>query len=297
QSIPQAGKIYFIKNCNIEPKDRVISEWRRTFFLRESKGTESRGWTLAVMKCIDRLAKIEFFLEDIYLFEEELKHLYPNNKHIKDKIRQQLQILRDKEYLEFVGRGRYRVLIFERDRLVDGETRKLQHKEYLPSEGEQFIDNIEIEINEKLKFVEYLPVYDLQAVATSFKEQTTPVVIGWRRMRGKRKLNKDMFIAKVIGKSMEPTIPDGAYCLFRLERGGSRNGLVVLIESRRVMDPETRLAFTIKRYYSEKEDLGEGQWRHKRIVLSPDNKNFENIVLEETAEEDFHIVAEFVSII
>lgn len=141
----------------------------------------------------------------------------------------------------------------------------------------------------------YVPVYDLQAVATSFREQTKPQIKCWKSMNG-RKVSKDMFIAKVVGKSMEPTIADGSWCLFRFERGGSRHG-VYLIESRQVTDPETGLAFTIKRYHSEKEDLGNDQWRHKRIVLSPDNKDFQDIVLENVSGEDFRVVAEFVSVL
>ncbi|NTU49709.1 MAG: DEAD/DEAH box helicase family protein [Desulfobulbaceae bacterium] len=140
-----------------------------------------------------------------------------------------------------------------------------------------------------------VPVYDLQAVATSFREQTTPTVKGWKPMKD-RKVNKDMFIAQVVGKSMEPTIADGSWCLFRFERGGSRNGLVVLVESRQVKDPETGLAFTIKRYHSEKEDLGNGQWKHRKITLSPDNKTFPDIIIENVGGEDFRIVAEFVSV-
>lgn len=141
-----------------------------------------------------------------------------------------------------------------------------------------------------------VPIYDLQAVATSFREQETPKVIGWKPMSGK-KTDKDLFIAQVVGESMEPTIANGSWCLFRFERGGSRNGLVVLVESRQVKDPETGLAFTIKRYHSHKEDLGNGQWRHKRIVLSPDNKKFQDIVLENVFEGDFRVVAKFVGIL
>ena len=141
----------------------------------------------------------------------------------------------------------------------------------------------------------YLPIYDLQAVATSFREQTKPQIKGWKPMNG-RKVNKDMFIAQVVGKSMEPTIADGSWCLFRFERGGSRHG-VYLIESRQVTDPETGLAFTIKRYHSEKEDLGNDQWRHKRIVLSPDNKDFKDIILENVSGDDFRVVAEFIEIL
>ncbi len=85
--------------------------------------------------------------------------------------------------------------------------------------------------------------------------------------------------------------------MFRFERGGSRNGLVVLVESRQVSDPETHQSFTIKRYHSQKEDLGDGQWRHKRIILSPDNKEFKDIALENVDGEDFRVVAEFLEVL
>ena len=146
------------------------------------------------------------------------------------------------------------------------------------------------------KYVDFLPVYSLQAVATSFSKEEHVEMFGWKRVNGKH-LNKDMFIAQVVGKSMEPTIPDGSWCLFQLERGGSRNGLVVLVESRMVSDPETHQSFTIKRYRSEKEDLGNGQWRHKRIILAPDNKAFKDIVLENVSGDDFKVVAEFVEVL
>jgi hypothetical protein len=72
---------------------------------------------------------------------------------------------------------------------------------------------------------------------------------------------------------------------------------VVLVESRQVKDSETGLAFTIKRYHSDKEDFGVGQWRHKRIVLSPDNKAFKDIILANVNEDDFRVVAEFIEIL
>lgn len=141
----------------------------------------------------------------------------------------------------------------------------------------------------------FLPIYDLQAVATSFRDQRSPIVKGWKPMN---KIYKEgYFIAKVSGQSMEPTIADGSWCLFKFERGGSRNGLIVLVESRQVRDPETALSFTIKRYHSEKEDTGDDQWRHKRITLSPDNKNFKNIIIENVSGEDFRVVAEWISVL
>jgi len=151
------------------------------------------------------------------------------------------------------------------------------------------------EIEEGEKFSTCLPVCSLQAAATAFSEEQTPEMLGWKRINLRKKLDEHMFIAQVVGKSMEPTILDGSYCVFRLDQGGSRNNKVVLVESRQVTDPETNQKFTIKRYHSEKEALEDGQWRHKKIILSPDNKKFDDIVLENVSDEDFHVVAEFIS--
>lgn len=107
--IPQTGKIFFVKNKIIEPKERVLLEWKRTLFLREEKKAEAKGWILDIIKCIEALGKKDFYLDEVYRFEAELAKKYPDNKHVKDKIRQQLQILRDRGYLEFLSRGQYRL--------------------------------------------------------------------------------------------------------------------------------------------------------------------------------------------
>ena len=69
----------------------------------------AKGWLLDVMRSVEKLGKREFTLDDVYIFENELSRLHPDNKHIKDKIRQQLQLLRDGGYLKFVGRGKYQL--------------------------------------------------------------------------------------------------------------------------------------------------------------------------------------------
>jgi len=93
KNIPQTGKIFFVSNKQIEPKEKVLAGWKKTLFLREEKGISAKGWLLHVMKCIDNLGKQQFTLDEIYVFENELSFLYPENSHIKDKIRQQLQVL------------------------------------------------------------------------------------------------------------------------------------------------------------------------------------------------------------
>jgi hypothetical protein len=166
-------------------------------------------------------------------------------------------------------------------------------------EGEKQSKELVSTVTENLQFRDYLPVLSLEAVATSFGKETQveQEPIGWIKADIPRTLNKNMFVTKVIGKSMEPTIPDGSYCVFRFDKGGTRNGLVVLVECRLVSDPETTRQFTIKRYKSEKEFFSDGTWRHKKIILSPDNKDFKDIILENVPAVEFIVVAELVAVL
>ncbi len=109
-NIPQAGKIFYIKNKLILPKTAILESWQKTLFLKKEPKVTERGWALDIMNCIDKLGKKEFSLAEVYDFGKELQEKHLRNLHIKDKIRQQLQILRDSGYLEFLGRGKYRLV-------------------------------------------------------------------------------------------------------------------------------------------------------------------------------------------
>ena len=106
--IPQKGRIYYVHEKQKVSKETILHNWVDMLFLREERIT-GRGWVLDVMHCIDQLDKKDFTLEELYRFEKELSARHPANRHVRDKIRQQLQILRDQGYLEFVGRGGYRL--------------------------------------------------------------------------------------------------------------------------------------------------------------------------------------------
>ncbi len=105
--IPVAGRIALIRDGHVEPASRVTAQWRKSLFLREQVDLSARKWLLSVMKCIDRVQRKTFTLADIYRFEEELAKEYPGNRHVRPKIRQQLQFLRDRGYLLFRGGGIY----------------------------------------------------------------------------------------------------------------------------------------------------------------------------------------------
>jgi len=110
--VSEAGKVFLVKNAKIIDRDVVNQSFNKTLFLRQ-KSNDAKGWILDIMKCVDEIKTTVFNLDEVYNFEKKLKTKYPNNNFIKDKIRQQLQILRDKGFIEFVGRGIYKKIQYE----------------------------------------------------------------------------------------------------------------------------------------------------------------------------------------
>lgn len=108
--IPKAGKIFYVENGKELKKVDVLEKWQKTVFLKQIKKADAKGWILDIMNCLDELDKVEFTLQDVYTFEIDLAAIHPENKNIKPKIRQQLQFLRNKGYLEFLSPGRYRLI-------------------------------------------------------------------------------------------------------------------------------------------------------------------------------------------
>jgi type II restriction enzyme len=92
----------------ISPAAEVREKFRRVKPLKEIS-VKQRGWTLDVLNAIRRLGKTEFATADAYAFTRELEKLHPNNRHVRDKIRQQLQVLRDAKLLIHVERGLWRL--------------------------------------------------------------------------------------------------------------------------------------------------------------------------------------------
>ncbi len=107
--IPNSGKIFYIEDKEIISKSKVLNDWNKTLFLKESNNIQAKGWLLDIMQCIERIGENSFSLSDLYSFENYLKIKHPENNNIQAKIRQQLQILRDKDYLKFESPGKYKI--------------------------------------------------------------------------------------------------------------------------------------------------------------------------------------------
>ncbi len=105
--IPESGRIFIVKDSIEIPQNKVEIKLKSTSFLKSQK-LDSRGWIIDIMNCVDKIQGNNFTLEQVYAFENYLKMKHPDNNHIKDKIRQQLQYLRDKGIVEFTSRGNYK---------------------------------------------------------------------------------------------------------------------------------------------------------------------------------------------
>lgn len=149
------------------------------------------------------------------------------------------------------------------------------------------------------RYVSCIPMVPLQAAAGYFSEPQSfdPDAVEWVEVDTHRRLVEGMFVAQVVGRSMEPQIPDGAYCLFRSPVTGTRQGKTVLVELRDAQDPETGERYTVKVYSSEKVGGRDGTWRHVRITLSPRNNEFAPIEITEEDELSLAVVAEFLEVL
>jgi type II restriction enzyme len=106
-AIPLDARIPVVTNGKSIPARQVREQYARLRPLEELS-VEKRGWTLDVLNVVQSLRKKEFELADVYAHEHALARLHPGNRHIRDKIRQQLQVLRDAGLLQFLG-GEYRL--------------------------------------------------------------------------------------------------------------------------------------------------------------------------------------------
>lgn len=148
------------------------------------------------------------------------------------------------------------------------------------------------------RYVTCVPLVPLKAAAGAFGEPQHIEDGGfeWVSVESRHRLRKGMFVAQVVGKSMEPAIPDGSFCLFRAPVEGSRQGKTVLVQLRDVADPESGDRFTVKRYESEKAQEGDS-WTHERILLKPVNPAFAPIVIEHAEDGQLQVVAELLEVL
>lgn len=170
------------------------------------------------------------------------------------------------------------------------ERRDVMVEDYRRALGRLYRQHVQSQVQE---FVTHLPRYSLAVAAGPFLENREIAEEGWEEAPPGLRLAKEMFLATIAGRSMEPLIPDGALCVFRRGVTGSRQGRLVLVEA---LDQGGSDRYTVKRYHSEKKRDPAGEWAHERIRLEPLNPEF--AAWDLVPEEDrYRILAEFVQVL
>jgi len=149
-----------------------------------------------------------------------------------------------------------------------------------------------VETAEIKRYVTHLPIYSLKTAATRLGEEREVEEESWIRTPPALRLSPDMFVARVVGRSMEPRIPDGSLCVFRGNLVGSRQAKLALVE--RFGTANTSARYSIKKYTSKKTYTPEGEWQHAEVRLEPLDKEFEGFELE---EGECRVIAEFVQVL
>lgn len=130
-------------------------------------------------------------------------------------------------------------------------------------------------------YINAIPLVDITVAAGSFSDLQTHSELTWIEPPFNISAKKGYFICKVLGESMNKIIPNGSYCLFKQDEGGSRNGKVVLVESTDIRDSDFGSGYTVKQYYSQK-TVSEEEWGHQSIILKPMStiQDYKEIVLD-----------------
>ncbi|MDB9744036.1 DUF3427 domain-containing protein [Fibrobacterales bacterium] len=180
--------------------------------------------------------------------------------------------------------------------------RYLKDKKILETEIKQNIvtsPTPSIEKSLEIEEQNLIPFYDFYAAAGSFSDLQENNHYKLLNVPSKYQKDDGYFICRVIGESMNRIIDNGALCLFKTYKGGSRNGKIVLVENFGSMDNDYNSSFTIKTYSSQKVAMDGGSWEHTSIILKPNSyeSEFQDIILNEEDCNDMRVVGEFVTVI
>lgn len=143
-----------------------------------------------------------------------------------------------------------------------------------------------------------VPYYDIRVAAGLFSSGMLSRIQpkGWVKLEKQRGLT-EYFATYIVGHSMEPSIPSGSLCLFKLYRGGSRQNRIFLISARGPLDPDTQESFVLKKYRRITQ-IEENENRECVVIqLLSENKNYSPIILTSKNENEINVIAEFIEII
>ena len=155
-----------------------------------------------------------------------------------------------------------------------------------------------LNVEEAIPYKNCIPLFDISAAAGRFEETKLADNFEWVELNKPFKYGADYFVCKVVGESMNKVIPNGSWCLFRKDPGGTRNGKIVLVRQRNVQDTEFGNGFTVKIYESKK-SIGSEGWQQDEIILHSKSFSNEFSDLRFVGDDllDFKVIGEFVEVL
>lgn len=151
---------------------------------------------------------------------------------------------------------------------------------------------------EVIPYVNSVPLVNISAAAGSFSELQMHSDFDWIELPFNTTVKEGYFVCKVVGESMNKVIPNGSYCLFQKDTGGSREGKIVLVESTDIQDVDFGSGYTVKEYHSTK-NISSESWVHESITLKPLSFEliYSDIVLDSEKLVDFKVKGIFISVL
>ncbi len=180
-------------------------------------------------------------------------------------------------------------------------------KEPLPQPKQSSVSNSrnfpfrKLPLSEVKRYDNAVPLVDLKFAAGTFSETQSidPDEVEWVELPDLFRPRPGLFVAQVIGESMNRRIPNGSWCLLRTNPTGTRQGKIVVAQHRDIHDPELGGSYTVKIYKSEKVFSEQEEWRHERIILVPDSddSSFRQLVFEPNTRGTVQVIAELVALL
>lgn len=231
----------------------------------------------------DKTKKEIVILEDNY-FDRNGKQSIKNPEELKDFI---LNI-----YKTIMLRGIRGAYVYVCDKNLR-EYMSQYIPQYIPSITKE-AKTVPFKFDQVKPFENSVPLYDLKVAAGEFGEMQQPSDVSWIKVPEKYKNHNELFACQVVGNSMNRVIPDRAYCLFRKYSGGSRNGMIVLVEHSSIHDSDYGSCYTVKEYQSKKKEVND-TWTHESIILKPLSwdSSYRDIILEEDDLSILNVIGVF----
>lgn len=129
-----------------------------------------------------------------------------------------------------------------------------------------------------------VPVFDLDVAAGYARNGRTAGALGWTLLTRPERLRR-AFVAQVTGRSMEPLIPSGSWCLFSAADGAAHDGQIGLFEVGERGGPDDGGRYVVKRLRIDR-----GTW-----TLHSVNRTFSPIALG--PEDEVRVVAVWVGVV